>query len=674
MTPPKPLLAAPFLGALVLSVCTLAACERSDPAQDAINTAIDKLEAQSVGGGSALFSDNSRKKTLGEVVSALTSVVSEKDPGKSSAAAVLLSRAKEGLGEIAAKEASETELKFVAETSVTRALVDQWNSQHASAAAASKYDPSKDLAEIDKSIAELNAAAKKREADKAAQERVVAEIQSRAETAHASARKERDREADIRKSGEGQSQTAREQIIRQAVEASRAADALDKQAADLAAEAAKEQPKVAEIASDIDRIHAHIEYLRNSKANIEQRADAARQQSASAQHDADAVGKPITDSLAELAMLRDTASGPASDAQKKFEEAIAAAKKSSTAENKAGANAAQGAAQQSLGDLLSVKVRSLTVYLATLEAVAKSVPPAPAAGDAGKKADEVRKELEDARERAKNAYKDAIASYDKAGASQKIKDVKEALKKLTEEAPPPPPPAPKPEAGAPSEHPADSKPAASALSPEEQKAVETAARDLLKKLSDAVVAANLSAFRDLVVLRDDSQKSAFDGLVGSALNFQKFDAACHAKYGKTFKELAAESKVAGAAGNPMIAGAGKLTTLLAPDNVAKATVTVLGPDKADAQIPGDDSATHIVKDGDAWKVDLSQELGMVAAMGPMLKMLTTVSEAFAQFAADIPGDKYPTADAMLTALNAKLMGAMGGMLPGGGGPPPGGGG
>lgn len=692
MTLSKPFSAAPLLGALLFSACALGGCDGSDSAQEAINKAGEKLEAQAVAGGNAILADGQRRKELNEVVTALNSVLNDGDPGKSGPASVLVARAKSGLGEISAKDASAVEHQFVSTAGVTQSLVDQWNSQHASAAAASRYDPSKDLAELDKSIASQTAEAAKRETDRAAQERIVTEIQARADAARSAAKRERDREAAIRKTAEGQSQTAREEIIRRAVEASRAADALDKQASELVAEAAKEQPKVAEIASDVERLRSHAEYLKGAKANIQQRADAAKQQSASAQRDADAVGKPISESVAELGKLRDAASAPSSEAQKKFEDAAKTAAKAGTSstvkETKAAASAASGAANQSLGDLLATKARSLSVYAFTLDAVAKTKPAVPGAADAAKKADEVRAELQATRDAAKASYESAKSAYEKVNLTPEIKKKLEEIAKALEalHTPPAPPPAPAP---APEGAPADAKPAdagdakpAAAISPEQIKTVEDEVRAALREMATASAAGDSEKVLSHIEVKNDQEKQVLLAALPITKSAKSLDAACTTKWGKDLMGLIQDSKVPAIKANPLFMMMGPLlgkgggpgaSPVMDADAVEKATIKAISPTEAEVTADGAPATTKLKKDGETWKVTgLGSMLGPMAAQ--MMPMLKAMNDAFTDAAAGISSGKFASADDMLTELSAKLMGAMGGMGPGGRKPPTGGGG
>ncbi len=703
----------PVVAALLIAACGAGVgCERTDPNQVAIDRASVDLDAQSVAGSNPVFSVKQRSRVFNDVVTSLKPIADGGDAAHAAAATLLIARAKSGLGEIAAAEAADLERQFLASSTVSRALLSQWTSQHATADSLSRYDPSKDLADLDKEIAAKTAETRKLAGDKSTQDAAVADIRAKADAFKAQAKAERNREATIRATAEGKSQVAREEIVRQAVEASRAADALDRKAAEMNAEAAKEAPKSNEIANQIERLEAQVDSLKKAKENIEGRAAAARSQSAKATADASAIGETIKTSLSALASLRENASKPAKDAAARYTEASTLASKTLAGATKEGKTSGQtivGVSQQSLGDLLATKARSLAVYTSVLGAAAEAKPAIPGAADLAKHAGDAKAELEAAKTEAEAAYEKARSAYLAAGGSAelqaKLKSIAESLERLKAERnkpvelPKPPAPAPKAAettAAKPAEG-GEAKPeaAAAALTPEQEKAVEAAARDVLKKASDAMTAGNLAAFKDLMDLQSDAEKSAFDATMPLALSAKKFDDACVAKYTKGFKALLADSQSPAVKSNPLfqmagpqLEAAGKTAKLLTADNVAKATVKVVSATKADATLPGDDDTTHIIKVGDAWKIDPGDDARNSAGMmGPMAAMIKGMTSSLDSVTADIGADKFATADDMLTALAAKLMGALN---PGGGGggrpkppggsgggapkPPPGGGG
>jgi hypothetical protein len=633
------------------------------------------------------------------VISSLDGVAKSGDASKVAAANLLLARAKSGLGEIAAADAADVERQFVASTTVTRALVDQWNGQHATAASLGRYDPSKDLADLDKAMAEKRAEISKLTGDKAKQDQAVGAIRAQADASRADARAQRDREAGIRASAAGKSQTVKEEIITRAAEASRAADALEKKAAELTAEADKEAPESAEIASQIERLEAQVDSLKKASENITQRAAAAREQSKNAAKEAESVGPAIAASLNALSGLRENAGKPAKDAVQRYSEASGLAGKVGGAgaarEAKAAAGTLLAVSQQSIGDVLSMRVRSLGVYATVLAAAEAATPALPNKADVSKRAAETKAELESVRAEAEAAYEKAKSAYGGAGGGPelqaKLKAVTDALEKLKAERNKPleaaKPAAPKGEA--PEAKPEDAKPmedgeakpeAAADVSAEVREAVETAVRETLTKAAEGVAAGNIGAFRDIVDLQNDAEKSMFDTTMPLALSFKKFDDACVAKYTKNFKTLLAETQATTVKSNPMfqmlapqLEEAGNQAKAMSPENVAKAKITVVSATKADVSIPGDDETKHFAKTGDAWKIVLSeQERSMAAMAGAMAPMVKGMVSALDEVSGEISAGKYAAADDMLEALATRLMAAMN---PGGGRPrPPGGGG
>ena len=394
-------------------------CDRADSNQKAMDQATIQLESLFAAGSNPVPSLPYRKDTFNSVVSKLSPIADGSDITRATAASILVSRAKGGLGQIAATDATDLESKFRAQITLVRAQLDQWISQNSTAAALLTFDPAKDIADLDKQAGQKLSEADKRRAEQKAQEGVVAEIKGRADKAQASARAERDREVGIRKQAEGLSQTEREALIQKAAEASRAADAFDKQAANLLADAAQQSPKVAEIANNVEQLERQADSLKKAKEGMLARAGMARTQAEMATKEADAVGVQIKKTLDDLAKIRAAAATPAQEAAKQFTAAATGAKKATTSpvrETKAAASIALGGYEQCLGDLLATKARSLGVYQSSMQSIADAKPAIPGSAEISTKAAEGGQELQEASKAAETAYKDAIDAYTKASA------------------------------------------------------------------------------------------------------------------------------------------------------------------------------------------------------------------------------------------------------------------
>lgn len=670
-----------------LAIATVAgSCDKADMAQKSIDAANVKMESLASAGSNVVAPVAMRKDAFNKIATDLKPIADSGESSQTQAANVLLARAKGGLGEISAKDAAELEHQFLSQITIARAQLNQWISQQSTAASLNAYDPAKDLADLDKQAAEKFAEAGRFQAEKAKQEAVVAEISGRAAQARTAAKVERDREAGIRKQAEGMSQTAREQMITQAAAASRAADALERKAAELSAEAAKEAPKVDEIANMVDRLQKQVESLKNAKESIQKRAAAAKTHSEQAVGDASTVGAKIKATLDGLAKIREAAATPAQEAVKQYKAAADASRKAAgtpVREAKTAATAAQGGYQQCIGDVLATKARSVAVYAAMLNAIAKATPAIPGVSDAAAKATAAEAEFDAISKEAEAAYTEARGAFDKSGAAGDLKNRMDAVTKAIDElkdlrskpagtlAPAPAAPATEKPADA---KPADAKPAADAaaakpaLSADDAKAVEGEVRAAIKEIAAASAADDNEKLLSHFDFANDAEKKVIEAALPLKKTITALDAAAQAKYGKPIGDLAKESKSAAIKGNPilpMLVSMGKSNAFAALNSDGD-TVIVKATSATEATISaeGSPAVTKMVKKDGAWKIT-----GLGGSMGPMaaqmMPMFKSLSDSFVAVTDSIKQDKYADADAMLTDLSAKLMGAMGGMMGGG---------
>lgn len=665
--------------ALALVLCSglaLSACDRHDPADEAIQAASIKL--QSISGGSAApgVYQKLRKDTYQAVLAGVKSYTDSGSPAQQAAAQLLVARAQAGMGEISGQDAADLERAFLSTLGVARARLDQWLSQNSVSTALKVYDPAKDLADLDKQIAERGAEADALKAQQAKLRAQIADISARAKKAGDDAKAKRQQETGIRKQGEGQSQTQRLTLLEQSAAVRREADALDQQNAVLQAEAAKFEPVAAEIDRQMARLATQQDLLRKAKADasgLAQRkgaaSDAARQESLAA-------AKTIDEVLKELADQRQAISGPTSDAVKNYAAAAASAKKAVSGSTDKSKNSAQMSAasySQALGDVRAGQARSLSAYIGVLELMATATPALPSKAAIQSALDAAKAEHTSAAAEAITAYKSALDGF-KSGAGRSDEEKKLAeliqskLERLADEKPPAAEPAAAPPAGetappAPAGEPA----AAGNAEPEVRAAIATMKADM-QSGDGALIAKHLH-------FTNAAAKPVLESLLADGNVAADFDKACREKFGKSLQELIDASQADSIKNNPM---AKQLATGLSKAGGASVlgdmnkllgdgtTVRVVKAGEVELTAPGVAEGVTLVKNADtadAWKINVdipADQLPMLQMMGGMMKPMLGTLKAVA---VDIRADKYKTGDDMLIDLNAKIMGAM--MPPGG---------
>lgn len=643
-----------LISAAMLVALAGAGCDQLDADQATLARAGDKINALSVAGANPVPTLSSRGQDLKKIIDELKPLVERKDPSTSAAAGGLLARATAALGDLSARAAADEERQFLNQAHILRAKLDQWLSQNSVAKALESYNPAKDLAELDKQIAEKTAQAQKYEQDKAAQEAKVAQIRAQAENFRGQARAKRTEEANLRKQGEGMSQTARADLITRAVAISREADALDRQAGETMAEADKEAPVVAELANQVERWRRQADALTKAKADLEQRMTIARQQAAAAKADAQKVGAEIKTELATLESRRNAADMPMNDAVKNFSAAVRQARdaaKDAPRDTAAALKISAGTFQHSLGDVLSSRARSMATYSNLMNSLAGAQPALPDASELSAKATKASEDAKAARDEAKSAYDAAKSAYESSGASGDVKarleQLKTAMEALLAE--------PKAAEPAPSDSDQGEPTPASSLTPEQAKQVE----DELKAAIEAAKA-DPALFQAMFKPKGEAAQKVFDDSNALQAKLKALDDAARAKFGKTMKELASESTDPQARAFAESDSMEKGMSMVIPDG-AKITPT----SETSAKIANPMGMPYEAKKVDGqWTIELQLPEPMVMIFGPILGGM---NKAIDGVITNVNEGKYATGEDMLKDLAQTMQNSMGGAIPGMGG-------
>lgn len=644
----------------------------------ALDTASVQLDAFGAAGSAALPTEKYRKDTYTAVLAGLKSTAESGSPGQRASANLLMARAHSGMGEIASQNATALERQFLSQITIARAALDQWVSQNSVADALKVYDPANDLADLDKQIALRLADAEKLQTDIAAQQQVVAAIKAKADQATAQARQERTREAELRKTAEGVSQTARLTIITQANEVRRAADKFDEQAAIFTAEAAKESPRIDELQREIDRLRTQSDLLRTAKSEIQARAAKSLEQSEVARTEAQAAAAKVTAAIAELNTTRSALTGPVQEATRALTQAAAAARKAATESQKETKSAAQfsGAIyQQALGDVLASSAFSSAAFASTLQMIVNAKPPVPGTSGLADELAKARQESEGQTKEAREAYKAALGLFTSSGSKadpERMQRIEKRLRELAGEQAEPVPaadPAPASDA-APGDKPMD--PGASAGVEPEVRAALAAMQPDFKSGDPALMLKHLE-------FTDPQVKAAIESVLPLVTKGRDFNAAATEKFGKGVVDLIKESQAPAVKASPLLAqfapllsggagaafpGASDIGKFLTPE----AHVKVISATEAELSVDGVPEGLTAVKVADAWKIRFdSGATGGSAMLSSITPMLQPIVGVLDKVTASTREGKYANADAMLTDLNAQIMGAMAGMMGGGGG-------
>mgnify|MGYP000290361362 CR=1 FL=1 len=731
--------------AALLAACALAAslasCGRSDPVQEEIDRVSTGLGAISTSGSTALQAVDHRRTVYQWVIDRMSGRASARDPiasdiarpagargpddpgrpatqvadaaapgtapiqssnpGQAAAANLLLARGYAGLGEISAQEAARLEAGASLQISPIRAALDQWLSQNAAADALAAYDPASDIAQIEKQIGEKQKLADDARAGKDRQLTVISGIEKQAAELTDRSKAMRQQEAQVRGRATSVSETARLELITEATRIRREADQVEKEAANLLARVALEQPKADTQQRGIDELTTQIQLLRTDKDNLRQRADQRAAAAKRARDEAQTAATRLAQMLASLDTVRESLNGPTDAALGAYEKAVGAARKAGQGSRDAKAHSAMTAGnyQHAMADTLATRVRGQAAYADLIGTLARATPALPGAAELATRAAAATAAAEASRTAAAEALLAARDHYTSASASGDTKDRLEALEVAmnallgTQPAPTegaaPAPDAPDggtPTAEAPPA--ADAGAMAAAGASGDLGAVEAEVRTTLEQIAGASKASDFDALREYLYIADESARPALDQLLDILAGPAGLNAACIAAYAKPLQQVIDESSVQSIKTHPVLAmmkqamGSMSITPAgLDASGVAGLPVTPVSATEALVAFPApaDGGAAQTVKftkAGGDWKIDLSGQLAGFAAMAPMLGPMKAVGEAFTKVSQRLTAAEYADADAMLIGLNKELTIAMQKMsgLRGPGGGPGGGGG
>lgn len=625
----------------------LAACEEKDTSADALKSAHVKLASLSPFGTPATAVKN-RSDTFNGVIGSLQNVARDGNPSQAAAASILIAQSQSGLAEPAAAQAAELERTVLNHLGGLRSRLGQYLTQSASAAAAASYDPSKELAEIEKSDKEKEAEIKTEQAKKAQIDKEGADLQTQARSLADEARAKRTQAGSLTAKIPEQTAIQGERTLIEARKLSRQADALEVKAADLDAQASKVLPQGAEIQNSIDRLNTQRDLLAKERGDIAKRAQAAKDDTAEQRAAAAKTAEDIKKAVAAIEELRAGDLNTAhEEANKWYTQASIAAKKA-VQEMKATAQMTVGTAEQALADIRWARARGCQAYATALESIASATPALTDAGQYKTKAEDARNVAKELLEKVREGYKAADTAYNASGAAgdakanldklnARLRDLVSASGGDKDLIPSRGEPAPAPETPATDAAPAAAAPA-DASSPQAS----------LQSLLDMETSGNYEGVADMFLVSSDADKALLRQALSLAPKMKKLDAACKAKFNQSFLDMA--KQMGGQTGSPLEDVKGI--------KAADLPVKVEG-DAAEFTLPNGQPFKMVKKDG-KWLIDPAGagiQMDQLAAQGPKLPAF---GKAVDELTTEVEAGKYANFQAFLMAFGQKMGGGGGG--------------
>lgn len=639
-------------------------CDRDAEARKAIDAANVQLATLTSGLGSSPTAAT-RDKVYTSVTTSLSAAAGSDRAAYAASANILLAKAHAGLAETPAATAASIESDSLNRSRVIRADLAQWLEMSAIAQAAERYDPSGEIAQLDsqiKQIADAIAGLTRAREQVSARHKA---LTSEASDLNAQAATIRNAIGELRIRSTTVTATEAAAISERIREQSRNADALERRASEILAEASPIVPQIEEIDLNIAGLNNQTSSLRAAQAAALQRGKDAKTEAAEARALASAAAQRLDTAVNELVSLRE------GDLTRAYEQALRSLSTSSTAarkaanDNRTGAKLAEGTALQISGDLLWQQAHGLAEHHALMSSLASASPDLPRSGAYAGIAASASTARSEALLRAAEAYEQAKNALTSAGAkgetSTRLERVGRMLDLIIQ---------------ATQGQEVDWAAAGRAPAPMSESFDESSGSlsgetpDLASTIQGWLDRLNAGdgAFISSIVYSDIPALNAMMSSMGDLIvKGQRLDALCAERFGQSLTDFASSQ----AQGMPGVSGLPDLGSFSAQD----LDIQTVG-DRAELTLE-DGTTLRFRMFNDGWKLDLSQnslpeELAMVV---PMLDQLAPIFPAIAsitdELIAETQAGAYVSTQAVYIAQQQKMMPIMlqimGSMQPPGGG-------
>lgn len=631
---------------------TLVGCGREDPDVSAVKTAAIHLEA----------APGSSTKAYGKVVSDLGTV--GKQSGKTAAAAAaLIATSQNGLGDAESAEYLTKEREAGEKGARVRVLLNAYINRHSVAAAAESFDPAQELTRIAEAITQNEGKRAAVDAESKALEKQVGDLRAQAQDLLTQANGKQEQYARMSTSMARMGAVEAANAAEQAHAIKREGDRLRQQGNELAAQADSMTPLVEQKSLEVAMYDAQIQNLRTTTEELRARAELSRTAASETRATADKDASEID------ALVRDIDALRAGDVKTAAEKALRTLKsaeasaKSASREAKEQSDILVAAAQQSIGDVHWSRAVGASQHAALLEALAKARPAFARSTEYLSRSQAERKEEEESKKAAAEAYDAAKNALERAPARGAAKERLQAIAaeigkraamargEAVDSAA-----ANSANATAPN---ASANPGTDPAPSAANGAMDPGLQTLLTTYCAAVREGRYKDVAALVHTSSDDIRGVVDAIMEMTGKAVALDEAMRAKFNTSLQD--AMSKLPGA--EMMMQGAGggdpaKLKVLQVSDLTVKST-----SDSATIQVPSNPRTLQAKKIDSEWKLVIP-ELAMLGPQAAMLgKVLPSVGAAFDEITSGINSGAITSADAAMQTFMQKMMamqGAMGG--------------
>jgi DNA repair exonuclease SbcCD ATPase subunit len=357
------------------------------------------------------MSDERLRQGYNTVLTTLQPAEAAKAGPRRGAAASIAAQAQLGLAALALNDAIDAELACSRKQTDIRKLQNHWTGFKSLQASLGAFDPAAEIARLEEErtarAAEITAAQQQLAATQAELEAMRTRITSLEEQARSRWREE----TEIRQGAVDLGEVERSPVIEEANQVKRQGDAFDRQASETRALLESQEPALRDIEAEIDRLTTQSEQFSQDIEAL--RAEHAERQrlATEAADEAAALAGVITGVVEELSDLRDAV--PA--AWKAVADACDAARSEATVAVSTARDMAQiqiGSAEQMRADALAHQAAGSEAHASTMQMLASTQPPLPAADEYAEAAEAAGQKAEELRGMAEAAYRDAADAFE----------------------------------------------------------------------------------------------------------------------------------------------------------------------------------------------------------------------------------------------------------------------
>ncbi|MFA6043485.1 MAG: hypothetical protein WC718_00750 [Phycisphaerales bacterium] len=637
----------PIAGLMLLA----GGCDQRTEAGKAVEQSSRQLEVLNAA-GSTPAPEAIRQKSYTDVVATAGGTKSGTD-GEQAAAKMILASAQRGLSDGPATLAIEAEGKLRTMINLTQVSLANWSSANASADAAASFDISKQLADIAASKAEREKEIATDTKRKGELQKRIADLRSLAKAKLEQADAKQDQYVKQMATTGQMSAVQATPIVEAANVVRREGDKLRLEGLKISAEADQIEPVLAEATAQVAKATKQRADLDEIEKSLSERLAASKKEAADMRALAQNAASEIDKGVAEIEALR---SGELASQYGKSMDAIKkglVAAKDAQKDGGPSAKLSVALAQVDMAEASWGKAQSVAAFASLLDSLAHANHPLPNASAYATKLEGVQKEFAELTTQAGEAFGAAqtaiqgVRVQDK-GATERLEKLKGLLenagKYLKGEE--------KDLAAAFQLQSRATKPAAIAEATPGAPGDEAGAvRGVLQAFNAAQKSGNAAA--SLALFDLDSPAAAASPSTAFVRASIKLDAACFAKFKKSFGQIAAASLPTGTPGAE--------TGI----DVAKADIQVAG-DIARVTGPGVPGVLKLNRTNGRWLIDptsLTSALPPMPGLQDKIPLLTKATDAFAD---DVLAGKYPDEATLGQAYVGQIMKVMGMAGPGGG--------